>query len=1677
MNKTRQIKLDIPEWARAALDEPLEETPTHSVLDHRQEDAWPLLLEAAVVSSFLPRNLAPELVQGEKRSEAESTVLRFSETTYGPNGIQWTLTQQSRCEVVDASINTSDLKKAVEDTATRFNDDVSRALRTCVLRPTDTITGLDLNSLEATRIAVASLVGVSPEKLKLPPLEKLDREIALRRLLSQFERMIGRRSDEKSSEKSDRFFGRKDELDALQLYVGAVGATSTRIWDQVKRSVVKGRAPLAVWGIGGAGKTTLISKFMLQHTEAAASHFPFAYLDFDRTTIGARQRLDLLAEMCTQVGAQFTELTQPMAALSTEVSQLARRLESKNQVESVSDLGVYCLQFRDLVDNFLKSRQSRFELDRVFLLVFDTFEVVQYAQGDNEQYDSIKGLEEFARAFTKPGESGTWSRLRLIISGRKEIKNFLGHVEPLQVGALDPAGSAQLLVALARDAGKPITDAESVALVQAVAKVIKEKNDGVQPLRLHLIGEVFRKAKGSGKVIVESLIDEISNPEESDESSEYKDLAATVMIDGILVRRIIKHVTDTRVQALADPGLVVRRITPEVIEKVMTRGTSKPGTVETHADAPVVEPWTVTKDEAEDIFKAFRKEITIVEEDGAGLRHRPDVRQQMLPLIRKRRKNRFKLLNKLAFDYFVERAESKTDDLISAAEAIYHGLWLNEWLERSQKLESLERLNKLWRDDPNFKPRIDPNDFDDNSLANIYIRAKANLPLTTDEVKQIPCEVALEWLETRSEDLLEEHRVDEAIAAIRVAVGSDYEKLDHRTGTAAVLARLLYRAGLWQESVDLALRHLKSVNEGELTNLDDRDSDRKALLSLLRTLATVLGKSAGSPEALEKLSTILPGVKDPIIRVELAAHGIAACSQHPLFLRGLGESIKTSILLPSAREVPTEQWQKDKKLLRLAILSDAGVIEKDGRQSDSLPELIPTWISSSERVPRDVNFLVISSLLTQVFAQGPFAIEAEEIVEQLKSQKRRGALNRLDEFWRMRKTLILEAVQTRSDLRPLMRAVIAADNSDWIRPLGNSFTRACRGEDGPALIKELEKADFRVSPGKRDHQEADGLAVAQYALDEGRLLELATTLQEWQMRNKKGTSSGSSMSLPQDVFAISRALLEWNMTLSMGDHGMSWEDAPQLESKMKRALDSFDWQQVDANCKEILGRINSSKNQIPEATAKRLLASLRRKTRFAAMTELGAAILRSGVRTPQVRRQYAQALIDSRNVANYGEALEVLKSIIEDPLRIEAEVAEAKGLTGRIYKQYYVNDPKSPVAPRYLQRAIDAYWDVYKQNTAEYLWHGINVVACVARAKRDGLALEGMPDELAVAREILSSLEMKETESAVELPAWDEATRMEAYIALGQFEDADGAALRYVDSAYTDAFELNSTIRQLIEIWQLNYNQSPGNHVLPILKAAHLSKQGGGFSDGDLTKVKKEAVAVGKAAIDLEQVFGADRMVTLHWYKKGLDQCNSVVRIEKFKKGVGTGWLVKASDFFPGREGLLILTNAHVISNDPQSAVTPEDAEVNFQALGQRFRVKELVWSSPANDLDATLVSIDGVPDTPPLVLHSRQIQISQPSKPAPRLYIIGYPQGRDIEFSLQDNLLLACNERLLHYRTPTEPGSSGSPVFESDDWRVVALHHGGSAALARLDGVEGTYEANEGIAILAIKQRTQQQT
>ena len=153
---------------------------------------------------------------------------------------------------------------------------------------------------------------------------------------------------------------------------------------------------------------------------------------------------------------------------------------------------------------------------------------------------------------------------------------------------------------------------------------------------------------------------------------------------------------------------------------------------------------------------------------------------------------------------------------------------------------------------------------------------------------------------------------------------------------------------------------------------------------------------------------------------------------------------------------------------------------------------------------------------------------------------------------------------------------------------------------------------------------------------------------------------------------------------------------------------------------------------------------------------------------------------------------------------------------------------------------------------------------------------------------------------------------------------------------------------------------------------------------------------------------------------------------------------------------MLFHTNAHVVPEE----ITFKKAKIVFEAIGRSYRVVEQVWSSPSNKLDATFLKLDGIDEQAelcPLVPDPEPFDAEK----EPRIYVIGYPLGGKLSFSLQDSYWLPSEGDVLLYRTPTEPGSSGSPVFDQDYWTLIGLHHAARTA------------ANEAIKIAAIQEAT----
>ena len=77
--------------------------------------------------------------------------------------------------------------------------------------------------------------------------------------------------------------------------------------------------------------------------------------------------------------------------------------------------------------------------------------------------------------------------------------------------------------------------------------------------------------------------------------------------------------------------------------------------------------------------------------------------------------------------------------------------------------------------------------------------------------------------------------------------------------------------------------------------------------------------------------------------------------------------------------------------------------------------------------------------------------------------------------------------------------------------------------------------------------------------------------------------------------------------------------------------------------------------------------------------------------------------------------------------------------------------------------------------------------------------------------------------------------------------------------------------------------------------------------------------------------------------------------------------------------------------------------------------------------------------------------------------YILQHPLGDRKRLGFVRNTVTDYNERVVHYLTDTQQGSSGSPVFNSEGG-LVALHHAGGRPQEALG--KAPVRKNEGIRI-----------
>jgi hypothetical protein len=599
---------------------------------------------AAVLASFVPRELRPvgapphEPVGAPPHEKALAALLASCETVYGPSGRQeWRLPDALRRETLERFHGDEALRQAVAANQVGGGA-VQRMLSAYATHSAPPLDAQSYEDLLATAQVTAWLHGIVPGT---PEPEEVQDRLAIAEMLAPLRRLVG-----------SSFCGRADVLKRLRDYADGLpsGLPVEASPRRLRQFLSLGQnPPLVLYGPGGVGKSTVLAKFMLDHA-GADDRVPFVYIDFDRPGMLPQEPLTLLVEAMRQLGVKFPavraqaeelratwleRLSKPnfrllASAVIDPPTQLAERSAEVPETMSLRAAVVVREPFyREFADVVLA-----ISTDKPLLFALDSFETVQRYGVDfvHEVWEFLDGLQ-----LQLPS-------LRVVIAGRAPVDGY--PTQPVLLAGFDEESARGFLVSLL--GAELAADGE---LVDHIIRVV-----GRNPLNLRLAADL----------VVHHGADELND---INSRRVLFVRVKTVPVQGWLYKRILDRIADPNVRALAHPGLVVRRLTADVIRYVL----AGPCNVDVPDDA-----------RAREMFDACSQEVSLLSWNADGsLEHRADIRREMLPLLRRTDPGRVAEIHSAAVTYY-----ERYSDITSRAEELYHRLC---------RRDSTDSLDKRWQ--------------------------------------------------------------------------------------------------------------------------------------------------------------------------------------------------------------------------------------------------------------------------------------------------------------------------------------------------------------------------------------------------------------------------------------------------------------------------------------------------------------------------------------------------------------------------------------------------------------------------------------------------------------------------------------------------------------------------------------------------------------------------------------------------------------------------------------------------------------------------------------------------------------------------------------------------------------------------------------------------------------------
>ncbi|MER9205288.1 ATP-binding protein [Mesorhizobium sp. M0771] len=586
----------------AALTQPLPQIP-------------PFKAAAAVLTSFDLAALHPAQYVEDRDDALVDLLIDCEPADKFSTAQRWQLAEVARRQVLfQLGRHPDGLRQALAANPDRPDDPVQRAMDELILGEGE-IGHLNQRSLEELLALARAVDWLQGAVFALPARDDLLRRIEMKRLLKPFQRLLER-----------GFVGRADELAALHDYVRSKKTSSI----------------LCLHGPGGVGKSTLMARFVLEVVapellgRRASQPFSFVYLDADRTVVDPKDPASFAREAVRQLAAQDKDIRDLAEGVQRGLVNIASRAETVNLESAGFDGAPAVGQLLLPLVNALFTRSGR-----PVLFIVDTWEEVQAAGASSEEaildllFDlaanpSVRVICAGRAPPRMPGANGIpASRARVSRWGFDEYRQ-------ISIDSFDEPTARAYLEGVAR------------LPAQAVEPVIKAV--GTAPLSLALAARVIEREGIDATTDLALLVAKVKSEQ----------------VQGQLFTRLLGHIHDADLQKLAQPGLVVRRITPDVIRHVL----AGPCEVDVPDDK-----------RADTLFLKLVDETALVETDEddeqidvAGsrrwpLRYRADLRQMALQDLRRAMPEQVAAIHAAAIVYCGDETAPR-----GRAEGIYHRL-------------------------------------------------------------------------------------------------------------------------------------------------------------------------------------------------------------------------------------------------------------------------------------------------------------------------------------------------------------------------------------------------------------------------------------------------------------------------------------------------------------------------------------------------------------------------------------------------------------------------------------------------------------------------------------------------------------------------------------------------------------------------------------------------------------------------------------------------------------------------------------------------------------------------------------------------------------------------------------------------------------------------------------------